>query len=165
MSRTTWLTLAVLLFFTACMQSAVKGPGAETVPVMSAEDSLAQAQSERTLQVETFDPFSLPLDNLFYEPAETETLVAEETYLDQEQDGVGGFQVQLIATPRAELAEDLSMQAKMLFPSEPVILVFDPPNYKVRVGRPASREMAEELKRQALRLGYNEAWVVRHKAD
>jgi len=168
MSRIYLLLIASTLSFSACMKPAIQpdqGPAAEAALAAAIADSLARLSPEEVIQVETFDPFSLPMEDLFYEPAQAEMLVADEYDSESQAEEMGGFQVQLIATPHAELAEDMSMQAKMLFPTELVTLVFDPPNYKVRIGTPSSRELAEELKRQALRLGYSEAWVVRRKAD
>lgn len=70
------------------------------------------------------------------------------------------FQVQIMSTSDPEGAEDMRMQALLVFPGEHVEVVWDPPNYKVRVGGAANMEAANELKRRALRLGFQNAWVV-----
>jgi hypothetical protein len=166
MKHLIWLFLLLALSLTSCMQSAMqKGPDPAAEVMLTSSDTLWVPESTTPEQVENFDPFSLPRKDLFYEALETESLVVEDDLPLEELEDRGGFQVQLIATPQAELAEDMSNQAKMLFPAQPVVMVFDPPNYKVRIGKAVSREMAEELKRQAMRLGYTEAWVVHRKAD
>ena len=75
------------------------------------------------------------------------------------------FQVQIMSTSDPEGAEDMRLQAEQLFPSEAVEVVWDPPNYKVRVGGAASMEAAQELKRRALRLGFTNAWVVPRRTN
>jgi cell division protein FtsN len=70
------------------------------------------------------------------------------------------FQIQIMSTSDPETAEDMRLQAELVFAGAAVEVVWDPPNYKVRVGGVATMEEAGELKRQALRLGFNNAWVV-----
>lgn len=70
------------------------------------------------------------------------------------------FQVQIMSTSDPENAEDMRLQAELVFPNEAVEVVWDPPNYKVRVGGAASMEAAQEVKRRAMRLGFTNAWVV-----
>jgi len=70
------------------------------------------------------------------------------------------FQVQIMSTSDPEGAEDMRLQAELVFPGDVVEVVWDPPNYKVRVGGAATMEAAQELKRRALRLGFTNAWVV-----
>ncbi len=70
------------------------------------------------------------------------------------------FQIQIMSTSDPEQAEDMRMQALLVFPGEHVEVVWDPPNYKVRVGALVTQEAAVDLKRRALRLGFQNAWVV-----
>jgi hypothetical protein len=70
------------------------------------------------------------------------------------------FQVQIMSASDPEGAEDMRLQAELVFPDEVVEVVWDPPYYKVRVGAAATQEAAVELKRRALRLGFQNAWVV-----
>jgi hypothetical protein len=70
------------------------------------------------------------------------------------------YQVQIMSASDPENAEDMRMQALLVFPDEHVEVVWDAPNYKVRVGGAPTIEEANELKRRALRLGFQNAWVV-----
>lgn len=70
------------------------------------------------------------------------------------------FQVQIMSASDPEGADDMRLQAELVFPDEVVEVVWDPPYYKVRVGAEATQEGAVELKRRALRLGFQNAWVV-----
>jgi len=158
------LTAAALAGLAAlgCLQPAVR-PDA---PAPAAGDSLAASAQD-----ESFDPLRLPEDELLVQPrADWESTRLEAAAADDgpEAEPVaaagGDFQVQLLATPDRGLADDLRLQALLLFPGEPVEIVWDAPNYKVRVGDEVSREAAEDLKQLALRLGYREAWIVRRKA-
>jgi hypothetical protein len=158
-----WLGAAALLGFLGCLQPALR-------PEEPPADPVGEGGGGEPEQAESFDPLRLPEDELLLVPrSEREALSLAPgdepaTGEDLQPAAEGDYQVQLAATPDRELAEDLRLQALMLFPGEPVEVVWDPPNYKVRVGEKVSRDHAEELKRQALRLGYREAWVVRRKA-
>jgi hypothetical protein len=70
-----------------------------------------------------------------------------------------GFRVQLIASDQESEARALEQQALLDF-KETVYLTFDPPNYKVRLGDCQTRANANELREKAIRLGYDNAWVV-----
>jgi len=70
------------------------------------------------------------------------------------------FQVQIMSASDPEGVDDMRLQAELVFPDEVVEVVWDPPYYKVRVGAEATQEAAVELKRRALRLGFQNAWVV-----
>ena len=76
-----------------------------------------------------------------------------------------GFQVQLFASTSKSQAEEYRDQALYLFPGELVQVVWDAPNYKVRVGMFARREDADVLRRQALHMGYRDAWIVRSRVE
>lgn len=161
MKRLTLLLCLGALASLGCLQPAVRPDG----PAQAPADSL----SRPVAQDESFDPLRLPEDELLVAPrAEWETTSLEAAPEAEAEvrpvSASGDFQVQLLATGDRELAEDLRLQALLLFPGEPVEVVWDPPNYKVRVGDEVARESADELKRQALRLGYREAWVVKRKA-
>lgn len=164
MRRPVALACLAALAALGCLQPAVR----PDVPASAAADSLDRALP----QDESFDPLRLPEDELLvaprigWEAASLEAPSVEDAGVEAAEPAAatGDFQVQLLASPDRELAEDLRLQALLLFPGEPVEVVWDAPNYKVRVGDEVSRESADELKRQALRLGYREAWIVRRKA-
>lgn len=149
------LLLLLPCLMLACVQSAMK-PGPDPAAGLPPDSLVMSAES-----VEEFDPMMLPEEELVFRPDWQDTGIVSAR--SEDAGHVSGFQVQLAATPNREEAEDLRLQAMLLFPGEPVEITWDPPNYKVRLGSEENREGADALKRRALRLGYREAWVVRRK--
>lgn len=102
------------------------------------------------------------------EPVEPETPDAEQVQVREDEAQAAPppipadarFQIQIMSTSDPEQAEDMRQQALLVFPGEHVEVVWDPPNYKVRVGALVTQEAAVDLKRRALRLGFQNAWVV-----
>lgn len=70
------------------------------------------------------------------------------------------FRVQLGSTMDYDEAIELETRARYTF-DELVILAFDSPYYKVRVGKYEDREEAQDLQRRAIKEGYRRAWVLR----
>ncbi len=73
-----------------------------------------------------------------------------------------GFRVQLIATDSEVDARECEQKALLDFKNN-VYLIFDPPNYKVRIGDFQDRAQANEFKERAIRMGYVNAWVVQSR--
>ncbi len=73
---------------------------------------------------------------------------------------INGFRVQVLSTKNGEIAEDLRMELISQI-NYNVKLIFEAPNYKVRVGAFTDRQDAERLRKQLYRLGYRRAWIVR----
>lgn len=75
-------------------------------------------------------------------------------------DTVAGFRVQILLTEEIDRATETRDSLMTKLPGEWVYIVYDAPNYKVRVGnfvdRPAGNRMAEHL----ARMGFVDAWVV-----
>lgn len=86
---------------------------------------------------------------------------------DQFQKEVNGYRVQIIATQNLEKATLLEEQAKSQFAmsGHKTYLVFETPLYKIRIGDFTSRNQADELKMQALKYGYREAFIVKSKVS
>ncbi len=163
MHRLPAFVFLLLLFLASCMTPAVP-PDPDAQPPA---DSLAQAP------VEDYDPLLLPEDEILLPLREShapvgqalpaDTLAAMPDSLNQEQPNAlprEGFQVQIHSGRKLEAAQEVQAQALLLFPDHPVEMVWDAPNYKIRVGFFAAREAAERLKHRARRLGYGKAWVV-----
>ena len=125
--------------------------------------SLLSAQKKKIKFDESFDPAILkepkiklpvilkpdePLPPQF-SPAETDTVV-------------DGFRVQVISTQDLNEANRLVMELSSLFRNE-VYIIFDSPNYKIRVGNFRSRGNAEKIRQQIVNLGHRAAWIVRTK--
>ena len=70
------------------------------------------------------------------------------------------FRVQLTSTRDMEEAKAIEERAIETFADE-VVVQFDSPYYKIRVGKMNNREDAQSLQRIALQNGYRRAWVVR----
>jgi len=70
------------------------------------------------------------------------------------------YRVQLGSTADYQQALGLVEQARQDF-KVPVLLEFESPYYKIRIGETDNREEADALQRQAVRKGYRNAWVVR----
>lgn len=71
-----------------------------------------------------------------------------------------GFRVQIFASSGVDAARLVEKEAKDKF-TEGVYLSYDPPNYKVRIGNCIERSEAQLLLQKAVRLGFNDAWIVR----
>jgi len=75
-------------------------------------------------------------------------------------DKYNGFRVQVVSVDNLHRAElfriKLSSQLNHI-----VEVIFDAPNYKVRVGEFTDRRDAERVRRQLMELGYMRSWVVR----
>ena len=75
---------------------------------------------------------------------------------------IPGFRVQIFVSRDEFETRQIEEQALMSF-DESVYLIFDSPNYKIRVGDCRSRSEANELRQRAVGLGYKDAWVVQCK--
>ena len=81
---------------------------------------------------------------------------------DEEGNEATGYRVQVIATPNYQEADTLFQNIKESFEDEAkAYLVYDSPNYKIRLGDFESRVQAEALLSQVKQEGYRYAWIVR----
>jgi len=71
-----------------------------------------------------------------------------------------GFSVQVLSTQNGEDAENIRMELISQI-NHSVRVIFEAPNYKVRVGTFTDRNDAEHLLKQLYALGYHRAWIVR----
>jgi hypothetical protein len=129
----------------------------------TAEDSIRVKQDEsfNPLNLKEEDPMKLPESRLKV----SESASAGGQSASRGGKGlreVAGFRVQLIATDSEVDARELEQKALLDFKNN-VYLIFDPPNYKVRVGDFQDRAQANEFKERAVRLGYVNAWVVQSR--
>lgn len=70
------------------------------------------------------------------------------------------FRVQLGSTNDYDAAIALETRAASTFEDE-IIMQFDSPYYKVRVGKMNNREDAQQLQQFAIQNGFRRAWVIR----
>lgn len=117
---------------------------------------------------ETFDPTSL--NDWKQSKASIEKLVSLKEHLahyaDQHDENelveysAFVYQVQLSSTADYEAAIGIENRANQTF-AEEVMIQFDSPYYKIRVGRMKNREDAQSLQQFAIDKGYRRAWVIR----
>lgn len=121
---------------------------------------------------ESFDPLTLDDNDIEFPSILTDVNTKDnDTSLNNKDDitafqkEVNGFRVQIIATQDLEKATLLEEEAKSQFSinGNKTYLVFEAPLYKIRLGDFTTRNQADELKIQALKYGYREAFIVRSK--
>lgn len=151
--------LLVLLFLAGCAPS---------------PPPLMEEPSEVTVRVpqdESFDPLSLEEEDLIklpessLKPPPPGTVTGGSGTKVEPAGGmeeVLGFRVQLFVSGLEFDARVVEEKALIDF-EESVYLIFDPPNYKIRVGDCRTRTEASILRQKAISQGYAGAWVVQCK--
>lgn len=141
--------------------------------------ALALAQEEKPrdtidpntqeLPRETFDPntlvepepkWPLIIDNVLDRPSPVEQLFES----DSNQFIREGYRVQVLATRWVEKADSLRGDLLERFGGE-VYVIFEAPNYKVRVGNYIDRRKAEAGRDELVRMGYKTAWIIRTRIE
>ncbi len=117
---------------------------------------------------ESFDPTSL------HDWAESKVRIEKIKSLKEYYDGAGAqdgpvvlneysnfvFRVQLGSTRDYEEAIAFEERAALAFEDE-ILIHFDSPYYKIRIGNMSNREDAQNLQQHAIQKGYRRAWVIR----
>lgn len=80
------------------------------------------------------------------------------------QDIADGYRIQVLATGVQEKAVSLQSDLENFYPGE-VYIMFEDPNYKVRIGNCEDRDTAEMLLLKVQELGYPTAWIVSTSID
>jgi len=112
-----------------------------------------------------FDPDSLrddgPIVPMLINPL-IDGIVPEKDYNDEVELGkeYNGFRVQVMSTNSGVRAENMRMKLVSQI-NHTVRVIFEAPNYKVRVGAFTDRRDAERLRKQLFALGYRRSWVIR----
>lgn len=131
---------------------------------------LAQDSNGRKYD-ESFDPLKLKEPKLEFFNEESQQNLSrqinseshratrtEETPKEQ----ISGYRIQLVATPNYQEADSLYEQVKVDFDGEAnAYLVYDSPNYKIRLGDFEDRIHAESLLNKVKDQGFKYAWIVR----
>ena len=125
--------------------------------------SLLSAQKKKGRFDESFDPANLkePKIKLHVMLKPDEPLPPQFSPVEKDTI-VDGFRVQVISTQDLNEANRLMMELSSLFGNE-VYIIFDSPNYKVRVGNFRSRGNAEKARQRIVDLGHRAAWIIRTK--
>ena len=111
-----------------------------------------------------FDPNQLidpePKWPIISSPLNTENLLINNNELDSTQIIIEGFRVQLLATKEASKAEQLQ-KGLLGNLNQNIYIVYEAPNYKVRIGDFIDRRKAENLRKEMIKEGYTSAWIIR----
>ena len=75
---------------------------------------------------------------------------------------IDGFRIQVISTNDLNFANSLANEIKEKF-SFQTYIIFDSPNYKLRLGDFNSRKNAELTRKDLVQNGYNKSWIIRTK--
>ena len=151
------MSALALLFFFSCASS-----------TKVAEE---QSSQKSNLYDESFDPNTLNDDDIvianYDTPAGNQGNINSDPAANAEIREAMGFRVQIVATKSIESATQVELEAKDIFEAlnHKVYLIFDAPNYKVRVGDSIKREEADEIRDVAKDYGYRGAFVVRSKVN
>ena len=77
---------------------------------------------------------------------------------------VEGFRIQLLATQDRFNAEKFKSELEKIYKNK-IYIIFEAPNYKVRVGDFINRKSAEEMRQNLSKKGYTTAWIIRSKIE
>ena len=78
---------------------------------------------------------------------------------DMEINLVKGYRVQIVISQNEEELKNLQNEIEKSI-DETIYIIFELPNYKLRVGNFLNRKEAENYRNTIVRLGYRTAWVV-----
>lgn len=84
--------------------------------------------------------------------------------IDQDSIIIEGYRVQVLATRERFKAEKLQSDLEELFEYK-IYVIFEAPNYKVRIGDFIDRQKAEKFRKKLSGNGYSSAWIIRTKID
>ena len=77
---------------------------------------------------------------------------------------IEGFRVQLLATRDRFSAEKFQSELEQIY-NEKIYIIFEAPNYKVRIGNFIDRQSAEKMRKDFSNKGYPSAWIIRTKIE
>ena len=83
---------------------------------------------------------------------------------DSSQIVIEGFRVQVLATSSQENADRLRYELAIEYGKD-IYIVFDAPNYRVRIGNFIDRRLAEKLRLELINKGYPSSWIIRTRIE
>ena len=83
---------------------------------------------------------------------------------DSSQIIIEGFRVQVLATSSQENADRLRDELAIEY-GKNIYIVFEAPNYKVRIGNFIDRRLAEKLRLELINKGYPSSWIIRTRIE
>ena len=93
-----------------------------------------------------------------------ENLLTNKNSIDSTQFIIEGFRVQILATKELAKAEQLQKDLSNIL-NQNIYIVFEAPNYKVRVGNFIDRNKAEVFRKNILNKGYTSSWIIRTRIE
>ena len=72
---------------------------------------------------------------------------------------IKGYRVQIVISQNEQELQDVKIEIEKSI-DEKTYIIFELPNYKLRVGNFLNRKEAESFQKKIVRLGYRTAWVV-----
>lgn len=152
----------LLLIFSLCLLiGCVRPTGGPKQPVETPPERPQPVEEPATVaQNEDFDPQSLNDDEINFSgfPSTIPT-ARDSTTTSGGTRQMSGFRVQIFAGADEQSARLVEEEARGEFDTR-VYLSYDPPNYKVRLGDFVDRNEADQIRQDAYRKGYRDAWVV-----
>ena len=83
----------------------------------------------------------------------------ENVSLNEEINLIKGYRVQIVISQNEQELQDVKIEIEKSI-DEQTYIIFELPNYKLRVGNFLNRKEAENFQKKIVRLGYRTAWVV-----
>ena len=83
---------------------------------------------------------------------------------DSSQIIIEGFRVQVLATSSRENADRLRDELSIEY-GKNIYIVFEAPNYKVRIGNFIDRRQAENSRLELIKKGYPSSWIIRTRIE
>lgn len=83
----------------------------------------------------------------------------ENISLNEEINLIKGYRVQIVISQNEQELQDVKIEIEKSI-DEQTYIIFELPNYKLRVGNFLNRKEAENFQKKIVRLGYRTAWVV-----
>ena len=77
---------------------------------------------------------------------------------------IEGFRIQLFATRDRFNAEKFQIDLGKIYDNK-IYVIFEAPNYKVRIGNFIDRNRAEKVRSEFSKKGYPSAWIIRTKIE
>jgi septal ring-binding cell division protein DamX len=84
--------------------------------------------------------------------------------MESEKSEISGYRIQLLATTSAAEADSFKMEISKLIRNE-IYIIFEAPNYKVRIGNFLHRNNAQRALDEIQAMGFQQAWVVRTRIE
>ena len=91
---------------------------------------------------------------------ESESIISSKN--DSIQPDIEGFRVQVFATQDRRKAEGIKEELLFKF-DDNIYIIFEAPNYKVRIGNFLDRDDAEKLRMELVKESLSSSWIVRTK--